>query len=326
MGGKRSAKNAKRARARKEARARQRQRTAASSGRRNNLTDSGMTMTIEAGDATMMFTLTEAQENLSADTVAVTAVPVEDTIHPYPLNFDPPLEELAAAETKGFRRHWEKLTYAFGLPDPRDFPQLPLEEEDREILRRYVEQCRHLAGYTVISDDGRLAMSSDGPGNWQIQADLPSREAFGGTAVAFRQIHNPGEEASFSRVKGRMFKASSQLEEEQQREVRAVMSRWADARGELMNRLLPTIVCQKVSKAPPGHAISFRDIKPEELFLAFNYGDTIHWGEHKQQLVKLLATPGNEAYYRYALVAAILGLSHLYFGWSLLVQAALGEA
>jgi hypothetical protein len=284
-----------------------------------------MTMTFEVGDVTMMFTLTQAQENPTDDTVTVSAIPVEETIHPYPLKFAPPLEDLAAVETKGFQRHWEKLAYAFELPDPQDFPELPLTDDDRKLLRRFVEQCRHLAGYSVISDDGGLVVSSNGPHNWQIRADLPSREAFGGTAVAFRQIHNPGEEASFSKVKGRLFKASGELEKEQQTELRAIMSRWVDARGELMNQLLPTIVCQKVSKAPPGHPISYRDIKPEDLFLAFNYGDTIHWGDHREKLVNLLDTPDNEAYYRNALVVAILGLSHLYFGWSLLVQAALGE-
>ena len=61
------------------------------------------------------------------------------------------------------------------------------------------------------------------------------------------------------------------------------------------------------------------------MFLTFSYGDTIHWGENKEKLVKLLADPHHEAYYRYALVSAILGLSHLYFGWSLLVKAALGD-
>src|ERR1700730_8879483 len=178
-------------------------------GRRNDLTDSGMTMTIELGEISFMFTLTQAQENPDEDTVTISAVPVEDTIHPHPLDFPPPLAELAP-DTKGFQRHWEKLGYAFDLPDPAEFPALPLTDDDRELLRRFVEQCRHLAGYSLISDDGRLVMSSSGPGHWEVSADLPSREAFGGTAVAFRQIHSHGEEASFSKVKGRLFKATGQ--------------------------------------------------------------------------------------------------------------------
>jgi hypothetical protein len=40
---------------------------------------------------------------------------LEETIHPHPLNFEPPLIDFATGETNGFRRHWEKLTYAFNL-------------------------------------------------------------------------------------------------------------------------------------------------------------------------------------------------------------------
>jgi hypothetical protein len=298
----------------------------ASADRRNDLTGSGMTMTMEIGDISLMSTLTEAQENPDEETVAVTSIPVEDTIHPYALNFPPPLQELASRETKGFQRHWEKLTYAFDLPDPADFPALPLTDDDQQLLSRFVQQCEYLASYSLISDDqGSLKIWSEGQSNWQIAADLPGREIFGGTAVAFRQIHNHGEEASFSKVKGRLYKATGQLEQHQQAELRATMSRWVDARGELMNHLLPTVVCQKVSEAPPGHPVSFRDINPEDLFQMFNYGDTIHWGEHREKLVNLLADPSHEAYYRYALIVAILGLSHLYFGWSVLVKAAVGD-
>jgi hypothetical protein len=315
----------KRKRPNKRTAGRKEPRRAAPPGRRNDLTKSGLTMTMERGEITFMFTLTEAQENLADETVTISLRPVEDTIHPHPLNFPPPLEELAAAKNAGFQRHWEKLTYAYDLPDPHDFPTLPLTDDDRELLGRFVQQCHHLAGYSLISDDGGLTWSSTGPNGWEIKADLPSREAFVGASVAFRQIHNHGEEASFSKVKGRLYKATGRLDEETQKELRSVMSRWVDARGELMNHLLPTVVCQKVSKAPPGHAISYRDINPEELFLAFNYGDTIHWGEHKERLAQLLDTPDNEAYYRNALCVAILGLSHLYFGWSVLVEAALGS-
>lgn len=194
-----------------------RARGGASAGRRNDLTGSGMTMTMEIGDISLMFTLTEAQENPDEETVTVTSIPVEDTTHPYALNFPPPLQELASRETKGFQRHWEKLTYAFDLPDPADFPALPLTDDDQQLLSRFVQQCEYLASYSLISDDqGSLKIWSEGQSNWQIAADLPGREIFGGTAVAFRQIHNHGEEASFSKVKGRLYKATGQLEQHQQ--------------------------------------------------------------------------------------------------------------
>jgi hypothetical protein len=86
-----------------------------------------------------------------------------------------------------------------------------------------------------------------------------------------------------------------------------------------------TIVCEKVSQAPPGFPVSFRDINPEELFLTFNYGDTIHFSsDRRQQLVDLTADPKNDAYYKHACLISILGLSHLYFGFAVLIEAALG--
>jgi hypothetical protein len=236
------------------------------------------------------------------------------------------LQELASRETKGFQRHWEKLTYAFDLPDPADFPALPLTDDDQQLLSRFVQQCEYLASYSLISDDqGSQKIWSEGQSNWQIAADLPGREIFGGTAVAFRQIHNHGEEASFSKVKGRLYKATGQLEQHQQggtagddvtmgrRQGRANESPTADRR-------VPEGV-----RGTPGAPGQLSRHQPEDLFQMFNYGDTIHWGEHREKLVNLLADPSHEAYYRYALIVAILGLSHLYFGWSVLVKAVVGD-
>jgi hypothetical protein len=301
----------------------------AGSGAPVNLSDDDFTMTWEAGEVTFQFKITEIRHDPTTGNLTLSAIPVEDSIHPYRLRFEPPLMELASGEQNGFNRHWEKLTYAFGLPDPAAFPALPLQPEDREICERFVDQCRHLAGYSVINDDGGMTIASDTPGAWTITADLPSREAFGGTAVAFRQIHNHGEEAAFDKVKGRLFKATNLLDQQEQSRIRAIMAQWVDARGKLMNHTLPTIVCQEIvrkknSSALPGYPVSFRDINPEDLLLTFNYGDTIHWGDHRQKLVNLTADPNLEAYYRHALVTSILGLSHLYFGWSALVTKALG--
>ena len=259
-------------------------------------------MSWESGDITMLMELTEAQENPDDDTVTISSIPLEETIHPHPLNFEPPLIEVATGESNGFRRHWEKLTYAFNLPDPADFPQLLLEADDLGMLRRYVQQCEHLAGYSVINDEAGFFLNSNGPGTWRATADLPSREAFGGTAVAFRQIHNHGEEASFDKVKGRLYRATGKLDQAEQGRLRAILAQWVDARGRLMNHTLPTIVCQKLSHTGPEFPVSFRDINPEDLLLTFNYGDTIHWGEHREHLVALTDDPNYEAFYKYALV------------------------
>lgn len=282
-------------------------------------------MTWQYGDISLMMKLTDAEDNPLTETVTIHSIPYQDSIHPYPLKFDPPLIGYATGESNGFAHHWEKLTYAFDLPDPSDFPQLPLEPEDRDILQRFVSVCHDLAGYSVINDEAALRLSSTGGGNWSVKADLPSREAFGGTSVALRQLHSNQEPASFDKVEGRLFKATRLLDQHVQSRLRSIMSQWVDARGQLMNHTLPTVVCQKLSGAPPGHPISFRDVNPEDLLLTFNYGDTIHWGDRRERLVELTADPYYEAYYKDAVVISIAGLAHLYFGFSTLARRALGE-
>jgi hypothetical protein len=107
------------------------------------------------------------------------------------------------------------------------------------------------------------------------------------------------------------------------------MRQWVSARGKLMNQLLETIVCRKL--APKGGASkfphSFHNVHPESLILTFQYGDVIHFSSERENLAALTENETNEAYYKFAVLLAISGLSHLYFGFALLVEATLdGEA
>ena len=85
----------------------------------------------------------------------------------------------------------------------------PLSQTTAKSAQRFVAVCQNLAGYSVINDEAALNVSSTGVGDWSIKADLPSREAFGGTSVALRQLHSNQEPASFDKVKGRLFKATN---------------------------------------------------------------------------------------------------------------------
>jgi hypothetical protein len=88
-------------------------------------------------------------------------MPVENTIHPRQLNFDPPLQQYGKDGAKGFLHYWEMLDYVFGLPDPNAFPQIPVQGGDREGLLRFIEMCRRLAGFSVINDDTTLSVGTD---------------------------------------------------------------------------------------------------------------------------------------------------------------------
>jgi hypothetical protein len=110
-----------------------------------------------------------------------------------------------------------------------------------------------------------------------------------------------------------------------------VVAQWAKARGALMNRMLRTIVCEKAAPpVPPDREVppfSYANINPQKLILTFNYGDTIHFSEDEEaNLSTLLETEQNACYYKHSVLSAITSLSHLYFGFAVLAEAAMSVA
>ncbi|MBY6413304.1 hypothetical protein HQ346_16520 [Rhodococcus sp. BP-252] len=272
-------------------------------------------MTFEWGDMKFFMKLTRAAENPFSNSITVNAVPYEDSILPVALQFEPPLIEYST-NADAFRYQWQKLTYAFDLPDPASFPQFAVEEPDSDVLTRFVEVGRRLAGYSAINGGGGLAFSSQGHGEWSVTAEHPSDEAFAGTSVFFRQLHNGGDEASYDKVKGILFKSARSLPREDFDRFKDLMSSWDDARKALMNKMLATLICEKA--APPGSPadfpFSYSGINPSELILTYNYGDNLHWGSTRDRFVELTADPTHADYYKHSCLSAIIVLSHFYFG------------
>lgn len=286
-------------------------------------------ITMEHHDFVSLAKIVNKKRNLLLNVITLDLVPYEGTIHPYPLAFDPPLIEHATTDAgrKGFHHIWEKLNFAFALPDPAQFPRLPaLTDEDRVILERFVQVCRQLAGYSAINDDSRLSYKFKGSlADTEFNIDYPSEESFTAAAVRFRQLHSGREAAPFDKAKGRLSKAVQQLPEKQRSESKDILEQWKAARGKLMTELLETIVCRKAAppNPPPDFPLSYYNIHPEDLITTFQYGDLIHFSERRENLKALTANSTNEAYYRYAVLLAITSLSHLYFGFALLIQAAM---
>jgi hypothetical protein len=84
-----------------------------------DISSHGKSMTFEWGDITLHLKLMAAEPNQAAGTLEVNLIPYEDSIHPNPLLFDPPLQECTPERSTGFAPQWEKLNYACALPDPR---------------------------------------------------------------------------------------------------------------------------------------------------------------------------------------------------------------
>ncbi|OHU52270.1 hypothetical protein BKG83_19820 [Mycobacteroides chelonae] len=281
---------------------------------------------VNAPSIQFLLKITKRTLNISTGMLELKTMPVENTIHPRELSFDPPLQQFGRDGSKGFRHYWELLDYVFGLPDPNLFPHIPVPEGDREGLLRFIEMSRRLAGFSVINDETSLSVGTDsGTDDWHVRViDPPADENFLGASAAFRQLHNDGETASFTNAHNTLFKAMRSLPSEQQEEVKAIAAQWRAARGKLMNNTIQTLTALKAGNATLENPVSYGNINPDELIRTFNYGDSLHFGDARDNLDNLLADPFHEAYYKYAALLSIVGLSHLYFGYAVLLGRALG--
>lgn len=251
---------------------------------------------------------------------------VENTIQPRQLSFDPPLREYGTEHANGFRHYWEMLDYVFGLPDPSSFPQIALRPEDRESVERFVTTCRRLATFSVINDSTVLSFSiNERTNDWRVLVEkYPSDEGFIGASAIFRQLHSDGESASFTRAHDALFKVRNALPGDLRDVVGETVLRWRDARAKLMNYTLQTLTARKACKTTLIDRVSYCNVNPADLIRTFNYGDSLHFGSTKDQLIDLMADPDYEAYYKYTALLSIVGLSHLYFGFAVLLDRALG--
>lgn len=274
-----------------------------------------------------LFKITQRTLNITSETLTLDMKPVEDTIHPRELTFEPPLQKFGKDGAKGFRHYWEKLDYVFGLPEPSVFPQLSIQGDDRDSVLRFIEVCLRLAKFSIINDDTRLKSYKDAEdGEWHLQvSDYPSDESFLGASAIFRQLHNDGETACFTSAHNALFKAMKALPDDQRDAAKNIVLQWKEARAKLMNHTLHTLTALKEANATPDNPLSYGNVIPDTLIRTFNYGDSLHFGDTRAQLDDLMADPFHEAYYKYAALLSIVGLSHLYFGFAVLLAAALGD-
>ena len=254
-------------------------------------------------------------------------VPFEDTVHPVALAFNPPYQELAAGgDTRAFHFTWEKLTYAFRLTDPAQFPVLTgLNDDERAALGRHVAVCRKLAGYTAITHDSRIDFHVVKGQRPTVSTHFPDDESQVATAARFRQLNKEGEKTSFVAAANVIAKAVKTQCPDRIPEVGA----WRQARGALLNRTLSTIVCDMTMPTegrPADAPMSFDNIQPENLFNTYFYGDFLHVGDYVDRRVDIDSSEINAAYHMHAYLISMSALAHLYFGFSVLVEHALGSA
>lgn len=260
--------------------------------------------------------------------------PLEDLMLHHRTPFKPPLVEYKKGPGEGFGFTWLKLHFAFNLPDPNRFPAVAgISVEDAEQLRFYIDTCKRLAGFYAISHTSNFLVGHQpfvGTTTRRIQATsfeatLPAEDQMIGASTTFRQLHLRGKSDdmnSFLKAFDNLWKYL-----EQRPELQAEARQWKNARKELTNRSLQTILFDMT--VPPwaaGRPRNFGNIRPESLMEIFNYGDFIHLGRRRAEYDTLVRTDALRDFHLYALQASIGALAHLYFGFAVLCERALGEA
>lgn len=243
------------------------------------------------------------------------------------LPFAPPYVEYAP-QPQGFYFHWGKLQYAFALPDPAKFSPIPgvLDSKDREAVTRFVNVCRELATYSLLNHGGGITVTATPEGE-TVEVDGPSKEALRGFAVLFRQIHSDGNEpASFKVVRSVLSKGSAKADDEHVEDRLSVIKQWHGARSQLLQHSLSDIVTSKIQEARVGQAVPAiqREHSPAQLLDLFNYGEYIHWGDHRAKHAALFQDEVGGALTEFGFQEVLIEMSHFYFGYAKLLETAFG--
>ncbi|TQK27962.1 hypothetical protein [Arthrobacter sp. SLBN-53] len=264
-------------------------------------------------------------------TLEATFITHQDSVLPVQLNFSPPLAQLGT-DPSTFDYQWQLLAYAFDLPDPSKFPPIDgnLPAQDVRRLKRFIEVCEKTAAYTVVAHKGGLTLTGK-HGNWDMEVNETDDEQTVGFATRFRQLHHSSlGEPDFPSVLNLLNKHVRASVDDQTASRIAVLEQWKKARAKLMNRPLQNIVCRMVLEKDGytpdqiDEMAMYDDVNPAELINFFNYGELIHFGKHSEEYDKLAEDPELEAVQHNNFKQSMLGLIHLYFGFSEVIRSAIG--
>lgn len=244
------------------------------------------------------------------------------------LRFPPPYIEIAIRPSE-FENYWGQLGYAFGLPDPTLFPALkePLKDADRSAIARYVESCQELATYSLLGSDRHQRLSMAEGNLASLDYTMPPKEILRGYAILFRQLHGK-DEASYDVVKSILASSLKRENDAVRSTGLGYISQWSRARAKLLQFSLMEIVQMKVlQEERPGSDVPLPENThtPSELISIFQYGEYIHWGNKREEHAAILQFPVYAKLLELKFHEIQIGLSHFYFGFAKLAEAAVSE-
>lgn len=145
--------------------------------------------------------------------LSVEARPFSALVQEMPLPWPTPMRELMK-NPDGGDYVWRRLTYVFRLNNPRELaPTRPtLTANERELVQRFVEQARSLAGTTLLGASDRVTVNvPDFEGEATVVTELSDPDVTVGFMVLLRQCYANDDEASFARVRKSSNSGSTRL-------------------------------------------------------------------------------------------------------------------
>jgi hypothetical protein len=264
----------------------------------------------------------------SLRTIPIRAVSIETLAADHPIGFPPPFAE-HSDDPEAFEANWHLIQFVFNLPDPRAFPPFSeaIPEDLLAVLRRYVSAAAELAESAFLAHPTGVTVTVLNNGlEEQIEKSFPPGENVRGFSVLFRQFYANDEAASCKAVHNVLWRLNKQAADG-----------WVDLRGEYLEararaagrlrgyslKLLVSKRLAEVGRIGPGPHANEHLPGPEMLISTYSYGEDIHWGKQRGQVAAYGKSAFDSAWTRMACFEAMVGLTHIYLGFTQLVAAAL---
>lgn len=227
---------------------------------------------------------------------------------------------------------WRRLSYVFGLVDPRALTptRLGLTADERDLAARFAEHAKALAGTTLLGAGDKVTIDiADFTNEESVIAVLSEPDVTTGFMVLLRQCYADDEEASFAKVRKVL---DHRLHEAGDTTSLAVLKTWRRAHARLLNYALEELVQEQLiadGKMPaegpgPNGQITSMVVRapaaPREMLRTSWYGGQLHWGHRRKELAAIVADPFDAGMWEIATRQAATDLAHFYMGYALLVE------
>lgn len=263
------------------------------------------------------------------DEITIQARAFSDLIQDDQPRIDPPQLPGLTPHTAAY--WWRQIAYAFPIRDPRLFPPIGRSEfsaEHLEILDRYQEAVQELGASEVLNGEHRITIGLDKDDGESVQAAFPRAENLRGFSVLFRQFYSDGETASFDHVRKALGETAAKVDDASHDQRLDDLKHWKKAHARMHGAQLEMLVLEQIVKherVPPS-ALELHRQNPAYLISLYNYGDLIHFGRKRETLKKVISGgPVEENWTKMEFLISVAAICHLYVGFGVLIEAALGE-